>query len=225
MRRSEGQEPKNVEPSGSTQTREWVMDVAERLFAERGLDAVSVRDITKAANVNLGAINYHFGARQKLILAIFERRLIPLNQNRIRALNILEQTGESSPPGLEAVLAAFIRPMVEQGMDPRQGGMMFVKLMGRCMVESNPELDALLRRHFDSIGPRFNRALMWAVPKLSRDEVYWRMHLMVGALHHALLMMDREHPHGAKFRFGVDGYIGRLVDFAAAVFHAPLPKV
>ncbi len=225
MKRSQEQKPNPEEPVGLSRTRERVMDVAERLFAERGLDAVSVRDITRVANVNLCAINYHFGSRQKLILAIFERRLIPLNQNRIRELDGVEKAAGASSPSLEAVLGAFIRPMVEQGMDPRQGGIRFVKLMNRCMVESNPELDALLRSHFEAMGPRFNTALRRAVPGLSLDEVYWRMHLMVGALHHALVMMDREHPPGAHFRFGIEGYIRRLVDFALAVFRAPLPRV
>ena len=56
-------------------TRERLLDVAEQLFARRGLDAVSVRDITREAGANLGAITYHFGTMRKLIVAVFERRM------------------------------------------------------------------------------------------------------------------------------------------------------
>jgi len=50
------------------------------LFAERGIEAVSIRDITRAAGANLAAINYHFGTKQELVGEIFSRRLTPLSQ-------------------------------------------------------------------------------------------------------------------------------------------------
>ena len=113
----------------TAETRERVLEVAERLFAERGLDAVSIRDIIAAAEANLGAINYHFGTKDRLIEAVFERRLVPSTQERLRALKAVEMAAGDQPPKLEAVLEAIFRPVVEEAMDPKRGGITCLLLL------------------------------------------------------------------------------------------------
>ena len=54
-------------------TRSRILDVAEALFGEQGLDRVSIRDITRTARVNLAAIDYHFGSKEELIAAVPRR--------------------------------------------------------------------------------------------------------------------------------------------------------
>jgi AcrR family transcriptional regulator len=75
-------------------TRLRILDVAEELFGEHGFDRVSIRDITKKARVNLAAINYHFGSKEDLIAAIFERRVVPVNEARLAALDAVERTAK-----------------------------------------------------------------------------------------------------------------------------------
>ena len=58
-------------------TRERVLDEAETLFAQKGYHAVSVREITTAAECNLAAVNYHFGNKQNLYLEVFRERWFP----------------------------------------------------------------------------------------------------------------------------------------------------
>src|SRR6187200_1196670 len=91
-------------------TKSKILDVAEELFAQQGLDRVSVRDITVAAKVNVAAINYHFGSKEELIAAVFERRIAPVNALRIAALDAVEQSAGAKGPKVEAILGAFIRP-------------------------------------------------------------------------------------------------------------------
>ncbi len=67
-------------------TKERLLDSAEHLFSRRGFSATSVRQITAEANVNLAALNYHFGSKEQLISAVFARRLGPLNEERIGLL-------------------------------------------------------------------------------------------------------------------------------------------
>ena len=205
------------------ETRTCILDVAERLFAEHGLERVSIRDITQTANLNLGAINYHFGTKQQLIGAIFERRLVPLDQERLRLLDALEKTVSAIAPKLEDVLEAFIRPAVRQAMDPEFGSAAFRKLMGRCLMEANPELEALMHAHFEPLVRRFNSALMRAMPNLTHEELFWRMHLTIGALHHSLLILDKVPPGAPKIHANAEDYVQRLVAFGAAGFRASLP--
>ena len=55
------------------ETRDRILDAAERLFVEHGFEGTSMRMITGAANANLAAVNYHFGSKDALIQAVFRR--------------------------------------------------------------------------------------------------------------------------------------------------------
>src|SRR5437762_11351711 len=96
-----------MKPPGDTRSR--ILDGAEELFGERGLDRVSIRDITRKAKANLAAINYHFGSKEDLIAAVFERRVVPVNEARLAALDVVEKAVGKKSPKLEAILEAFIR--------------------------------------------------------------------------------------------------------------------
>ena len=198
--------------------------MAEQLFAEHGLERVSVRDIVQVARVNLGAIPYHFGTKQKLIAAVFERRLTPIDQERLRALDAVEQAAGGRAPKLEEVLEAFIRPAVRQAMDPNGGGAVFRKLMARCLMEANPALESLMRAHFEPVVRRFDAALLRSMPGLTRQDLFWRMSLLIGALHHSLLVLDKVPPGVPKMRLDLDDCVQRLVAFGAAGFRALGPN-
>ena len=204
----------------SEKTCQRILDVAEQLFAERGLDAVSIRNITNKAQVNLAAINYHFGSKQSLITEVFNRRLLPLMQKRMTALDQLESKSPDSPPTLEEILTAFIRPAVEQALDSKDGNATFRKLMTRCLMEPNADLDQMLQEHFAPLVIRFDKALAKTLPHLKPIDLFWRMDLTIGALHHSLMLHNREFPNRPKLSMDIDCYVTRLVTFCAAGFRA-----
>src|SRR5205823_12513440 len=112
-------------------TTSRILDVAEELFGEQGLDRVSIRDITRKAKVHLSAINYHFGSKEDLIAAVFESRVVPVNDARLAALDLAEKSAGKRIPGLEAILEAFIRPALQASLKAPKGGTAFSKLFGR----------------------------------------------------------------------------------------------
>ena len=75
--------------SSGRSTRERILDAAERLFAAQGFHAVSVRDITAAAGVDVALVNYHFGGKHALFEDVFMRRAEVLNAERLRRLELL----------------------------------------------------------------------------------------------------------------------------------------
>ena len=88
-----------------------VIQLVSRIsFSSRGFSATSLRAITAKAGVNLAAVNYHFGGKEALILAVVHRLIDPLNQRRLQLLDELEAGGE---PALEEILDAFLRPALE----------------------------------------------------------------------------------------------------------------
>ena len=73
--------------SDQPDTKERILNAAEALFAEHGFTHTSTRRITRTANVNLAAVNYHFGSKDQLIKAVFNRRIKPVNGERLRRLS------------------------------------------------------------------------------------------------------------------------------------------
>ena len=199
-------------------TRSRILDVAEELFSEHGFDRVSIRDITKKAQVNLAAINYHFGSKEDLIAAIFQRRVIPVNEARLAALDAVERLAKRNPK-LEDILEAFIRPTVQCPFGTPKGGKAFSKLFGRCLSEPSPKIEVLLKRQFEPLVERLDAALMKALPHLSRSEIFWCMKFTFGALHHWLLTRDRFLPTWLE-KVEVEEQIQKLIAFAAAGFRA-----
>ena len=209
-------------------TKGKILDAAERLFAQSGLERVSMRDITRAAGVNLAAVNYHFGSKDGLIEAVFDRRLTPLNARRLAALAEVEAAAGKRRPEVEAVLGALIRPVVALALDPELGAVTFTGLMGRCLAEPGERCEKLMQKHFETVVVRFHAALLRAIPKLSREELFWRMHFTAGALHQSLLTMEKPLPGWLKGVLNAESQpldaerqVRRLVAFAAAGLRAP----
>jgi AcrR family transcriptional regulator len=91
-------------------TKERILNEAEVLFAEKGFDAVSVREITTAAECNLAAMNYHFGHKKDLYLEVFRARWVP-RAKRVQACfrSSLPAQGPLSPTAVARALAeAFL---------------------------------------------------------------------------------------------------------------------
>jgi AcrR family transcriptional regulator len=174
-------------PNASTRlsTKDRIFVTAERLFAEKGLDGTSTRDITEAAGVNIAAVNYHFGSKEGLIAAMFYRYLTPINHARLAMLDDAEVSAGNRAPSLETVLEAFIRPVVIQATDS------FMRLMGRCLSEPPAYSEKYIYPLFEEIIERFNAAVARALPDLSHEEIFMRVAFVAGTLHYALHMWSR----------------------------------
>jgi len=202
-------------------TKSRILDFAEQLFSADGVDRVSIRDITDAAEVNIAAVNYHFGGKDELIAAVFDRRLKPLNQARIDAIVEVERVAAAGDkaPKVEAVLEAFVVPTISCCADGGKGGSAFEKLIGRCLAEPRPEIESLLKRQFDPLVEVLHGALVKACPHLSRTEIFWRMKFTFGALHHWLLTRARFLPPWVEDTT-LEEQMTKLIRFAAAGFKA-----
>ena len=92
--------------------RTAIIEAAEQLFAERGIESVSLREVAVAAGQrNHSATQYHFGDRGGLVAAVFEHRMQVVNERRHRRLDELSERGESTD--LEQLVGAVVIPLVE----------------------------------------------------------------------------------------------------------------
>lgn len=199
-----------------------MIEAAEKLFAMRGIEGVSIRDITRAAHVNLAAINYHFGTKNALAAEVFKHRIGPLNAQRLELLEEVVKKAGGKPPKLEAVLEAMIRPVVELGFDHQRDNQTFLRLTGRCLSEPNAEIEELVRASFEKLKRNFEAAFLRALPGLEADELFWRLKFVIGALHYSLLTcgIQKDLPVKMRKKLDAEGLIQRLVAFAAAGLRA-----
>ncbi|MEO5559973.1 MAG: TetR family transcriptional regulator [Dokdonella sp.] len=163
-------------------TKERILGVAETLFARHGFAGASLRQVTAAANVNLAAVNYHFGSKESLIEEVFRRRLDELNRHRLAALAAIEANPSRT---LDDVLDAFIRPALEQSMDST-GGTAFVRVLARAYAEHDERLRKFLSDNYGHVLREFAGAFSRLLPRLSKDELYWRLDIVAGALTYAM---------------------------------------
>jgi AcrR family transcriptional regulator len=206
------------------ETKERILDTAERLFAERGVEATSIRDITGAAEANLGSINYHFGTKQELVAAVFNRRLGPLTERRLVLLDEIARKAGDKSTTLEAILEVMIRPMIVGSFVDGKKNASFMRLMARCHSEPNAEVKRLVRAQFQKLMSRFSAAYLNALPGLTHDELSWQLRFVFGALHHTVLTLSQEGPAPVRLRKKLNEgeLVQRLVAFAAAGMRASI---
>jgi AcrR family transcriptional regulator len=196
-----------------TDTKEKILDTAERLIGEQGYAATSLRQIIAEAGVNLAAVHYHFGSKEDLLDAVVLRKATPVNEARIARLERIEAEAGTGPVEVEKVLEAFFIPTAEMASRSPE----FVRLMGRMLTEGM--MPRMVERHFQTTGRRFVSALRRAIPELPQEELMWRVHFMVGAMAHTMccapifpLMAPEPADHVPRMK--------RLVTFLGAGFRA-----
>ena len=171
-------------------TKSRILDAAERLFLEHGFEATSLRQLTAAAGVNLAAVNYHFGSKEELFQAVLTRRLDPMNQERIDLLTKLEREAGGKPLSCEKVLFAMLIPALRLARDERRGGKNFLRLLGRAYADPAPFIRHFLSQQYAGMIGRYKEAFLRALPQLSRQELTWRLHFVMGALSYTLAGTD-----------------------------------
>ena len=203
-------------------TKEKILDAAEKLFAASGFDGTSLRSITAEAGANLAAVNYHFGSKDDLIQAVFARRLTPLNSERLRLLDALEAEAGEKAPDLEAIIRAFLTPALRlAGASPARRVVM--GLLGQAMSQPDERIRRLFITQFTEVGSRFQAALARAVPSLPPEEIFWRLMFMIGAMVHSMtLSQNLEEFSGGLCRSSdVRSIVDHLVPFVKAGMQAP----
>jgi len=172
------------------ETRDRVLDAAEKLFADQGFESVSLRQITTQAKVNLAAVNYYFGSKEGLIFEVLARVVGPINERRLAMLDEAEADAKGKPVEVERILEAIFLPVISLMNQSDHSGQVILKLAGRCMGETSAEMPDKMRRIFHGIVNRFSSALALALPHLSEAEVFWRMHFTIGAMLYALVQHE-----------------------------------
>lgn len=199
-------------------TRIRLMQVAEKLFAERGIDGVSIRDITNEADVSSASIHYHFGSKAELIAAILDWRAAEVGARRATWLDQIESNPDAS---LRQVLGAFVIPTAEMAADIEGGGQFHIGFL--AAVLANPAHMPLMIAAFEPYTHRFEIALARVTPHLDPNVRELRLALAKDMVNRVIGQPDGPVHAWLEIRApGADDELPeRLIDFLTGAFSAP----
>ena len=198
-------------------TKDRILHAAEELFAAQGFATTSLRQVTSRADVNIAAVNYHFGSKENLVNEVFRRRMDDMSHERLAAL---QRAVEAHPGELEPILAAFVEPALAMAQD-RHGGGAFIRVIARAYAESNDSLRKFLSDQYGHVPREFAKALGACVSGLGKEDLYWRLDFLSGALTYAMADFGLiKRPAGVSEAVHRQRAAKALIRFAAAGFQA-----
>ena len=160
-------------------TKEQILNVAERQFGEKGFAGTTLRGVIKEAGVNIAAVHYHFGSKEELFVAAIRRvaqQMVPIQLEELS-----KYTSQDKIPSVENIMEAFFGPPLRMISQMGEAGIIRGQFIGRCRAEPLP-MQQLGDREFDESQQRFLDILQRALPNHTRLELEWKFDLMVAIL-------------------------------------------
>lgn len=206
--------PRSPEP-----TREALIAVAERLFAERGVDAVTVRDVVKAAGQrNSSAVQYHFDNKAGLLQAILDPHQARLDARRTE---MLDELGER--PTLDELIEILVLPLAS--LLDNESGRHYIRIRAQLVSAARLPSDSdLMRDVLAGAGGgetaneprpgirRLAQALVDLVDGTQMSDLGHRLELTAVLLLHGLADFAQRHPDAtAAEREAFTGVLTRCV--------------
>jgi AcrR family transcriptional regulator len=200
-------------------TKQRLLDAAEHLFAERGFEAVSVRDITGAAGLNVAAVNYHFASRETLIGLVVSCRMGPVLKERLARLETVEKRWAGKAAPLEEILEAMLRPLAGNIRKSDLPEPLRCQLLGRIFSGQGAVFPQEVERDMENARQRFTRLLAKALPSVSGEDLAWRVRFVTGGIIGLLMAPSGE----AAAPQPIETTLGRFIRFAAAGLREGMP--
>ena len=171
-------------------TKEQILIVAERLFAERGFAGATLRNVVSEAGVNLAAVHYHFGSKEELFRAVVQRFARPVVEQELKLLSELE--AKAGRPSVEEILTAMVKPSLEILSQDDDRHSIRAQFMGRCRTEPEP-IQSIAYDEFAPASKAFLDTLQQVLPEQSLAQLGWKFDLVIAAL--VRVLMEAGKPH------------------------------
>ncbi len=209
--------------NGRESTRDKIVSAALRVFATKGFEAATLKEITTLSQTNVAAIHYHFGSKEALIQAVLGSVADPINQLRMQLLESVPAQERT----LRHVVHALVAPPIRLSFDATGDARLLTRLLLQARVLPSEFTSSTIFAHYDATAMRFVKALMDATPSLTPKDAYWRYAFAIGAMHYIVTESDAGHHRLKRLSGGQcdtddpDAIIDQLIAFVVAGFQAP----
>ena len=196
-----------------------ILLAAEKLFAQRGYHAVTIREIATEAGVPLALVGYYYGPKHELFHAIFAHwnSTIEERLHALRAIDIDPQDATTLP----RIVDAFTGPVLR--LRASSEGEYYALLVARELYHLQEETDRVMRAYFDPLALAFIEALSISLPHATRAQVAWCYQFALGALLHHISDTRVERLSNGESKAGDPAAAGLLTAFIVGGFRAALP--
>ncbi|HAV13539.1 MAG TPA: hypothetical protein DCX06_08645 [Opitutae bacterium] len=206
--------------STSDKTRQKIVRAAEQLFADKGYQSMTLRDVTKAANVNLAAVNYHFGSKCNLMREAIRSRIEPINVERLKRLAELIEAHGPAPVPVSAIFNSLFRPLFESDGPSKGPNPALIQMIGRAFTEPADFMRNLHKDFFTELSFRYLTELKRTCPQLDEETIRYRFFLsistMLGATINTVTLENLSSSKSTEPNY--DKIVSELIAYAAAGF-------
>lgn len=209
----------------ATDTASRIIQAAEKLFAEQGFKETTMRQITTLADVNLAAVNYHFGSKQGLIQSVAEHALTPLCDAIDEGL--ASRASQDPAPSLQQLLQILAAALVRVHQRNSHALAVLMRLLDHAYRPSQQELQQFIQYRYGKRVAVFLHYLRENTRTLSEREFFWRLHFLMGSViftlsnMHALVALDQS---ASDPDAEVDAILQRMIPVISAGILAPAPE-
>lgn len=197
-----------------------LLDAAEQLFAERGFEGASVRDIAATAGCNIAAVNYYFGGKDKLYTEVWRRQLIQMRDTRLQAIEQVMSESGGKPP-LEDLLRSFSNAFIGPFVDESRSRWL-MRLMAREMIDQRVSVNLFVDEVVKPTLGAVRGALLKACPGLEESKIPLLIVFLAGQLVHVVhikAMLDQTEMAEIP-AFDISEAVEHIVKFSAAGIRA-----
>jgi len=214
-----------LEYDTSEDTASRIIDAAERLFIRDGIDATSLRAVTREAAVNVAAIHYYFGSRDELLAAVLDRIVTPVNERKIVLLEQALEANKGRPLEVEVLLRIFLLPDLEAVERLRDRGVEIAHLLARAHVAPSPTLKRSIEEQFNETTSRFIAELYRTLPSIDRAEIDFRFRCITGVTVKLFGAATPRGIPGALDTAEISTALDRIIAFLAPGLSAPISQL
>jgi len=206
--------------AGRPDRRQAILLAAEKLFAQHGYHAVTIRQIAEEAGVPLALVGYYFGPKQELFHAIFEHWSHTIEERLARLAEV--NNDPDDPHTLPRIVEAFTGPVL--ALRASAEGEYYALLVARELYHATEEADRVLRGYFDPLATAYIDAMHVALPHATRAQVAWGYQFALGALLHHLNDSRIERLSRGENKRADPAVAPMLVNFIVGGLRAALPR-